>query len=485
MATDLKTPCGCGPAPCGAGETAGLERTRFYPRQLVTSDDLTQDQRYVREKLRRHNRHLHGWGVVCGACVRWNPRNPCEVIVEPGYVLGPYGDEIVIPEPVPFDICRQGMAEQTGCCPEESDPWCGDVRRECPEGRLYLAVRYAECMARPVRAGACGCGCDGEGCEYTRIRDSYALKLLTELPSGYSDPMRQPSLAALQGCRGRVARPCPPCPEDPWVILADITVGRDCRVVAVSCFTHRRQVVSFAEFFFLCAAAPPRPLGAVTVNPAMANVRYMAALSGGTDVMDTRVTLGGESLVPNATVRMRRADGTPVTVPGFFEVERGMTVADLLEREGDRELFDPTTDRTFTLRDLYAHAEISPGTVLESTAAALAPLEGRTFDPDAVREGRRAAEEVLDREGLERLDRELLGAPARARELPVTTLAGVGKTSALGKRLAGRTIGEVAGQPRDEFIASAVEGVAARNRKQVEEQAAAVWDTAARLAGPR
>jgi hypothetical protein len=61
--------CGCG---CGGGcsDPVGLERTRFYPRQLVGPDELTQDQAWVRDKLRRHNRLLHGWGVVCGCGVR-------------------------------------------------------------------------------------------------------------------------------------------------------------------------------------------------------------------------------------------------------------------------------------------------------------------------------------------------------------------------------------------------------------------------------
>ena len=45
------------------------ERPRYYGRQLITADDLTLEQDYFRDKLRRHNRLLHGWGVVCGAQV--------------------------------------------------------------------------------------------------------------------------------------------------------------------------------------------------------------------------------------------------------------------------------------------------------------------------------------------------------------------------------------------------------------------------------
>ena len=47
-------------------EIAQLERVNFFPRQLLTDGDMIADQEYFREKLRRHNRYLHGWGVVCG-----------------------------------------------------------------------------------------------------------------------------------------------------------------------------------------------------------------------------------------------------------------------------------------------------------------------------------------------------------------------------------------------------------------------------------
>ncbi len=47
-----------------------LERVRYFPRQMITPADLTQAQDYMRAKLRRHNRMLHGWGVVCGCEVQ-------------------------------------------------------------------------------------------------------------------------------------------------------------------------------------------------------------------------------------------------------------------------------------------------------------------------------------------------------------------------------------------------------------------------------
>ena len=51
-----------------AGQT-GLERVRFFPGQILTADDMSLSNEWVLEKLRRHNRYLHGWGIVCGCDV--------------------------------------------------------------------------------------------------------------------------------------------------------------------------------------------------------------------------------------------------------------------------------------------------------------------------------------------------------------------------------------------------------------------------------
>ena len=483
MTTSL---CGCGQtavSPCDDASTTALERTRFFGGQVLGPGDLTQDQSYFREKHRRHNRMLHGWGVVCGACVRRGATN-CEVIVEPGYILGPWGDEIVIDREVLVDLCRQGAGEQLGCCGESLDPWCTDVRAECREGTLYLAARYAECQARPVRSsgGGCGCGCDDDGCEYSRIRDSFAIKLLRELPSSYTDPFRQPPVSVLIPCAGNRARTCPPCPAEPWVILADITVGPDCQVRAINCFAHRRNVVSFASFFFVC---PPGrgstvPVG-ITRAPGLSEM--LARVSGGSELVDLRSAFSAEG--PRATVMLRREDGTAVTFPMFFTVNAGETVADLLEREGEREFYDAATDRTITLSDVYAAAHVAPNTKLTSALGALAPLEGKTLKValPGVPGVRETLSTLLDPSALEVLDREHEGDPARAGELAATLLAGVSVKSELGKRLGDRTVSEVAGMSRAEFLDAVVklEKIPEKRRKDVENQAVAVWMAARRV----
>jgi uncharacterized repeat protein (TIGR01451 family) len=81
-----------------------------------------------------------------------------------------------------------------------------------------VAIKYAECVTQPVRAMPAGCACDDISCEYSRIRDSFELSCLTELP-----PMTTPPLLCNLIAESTVP-PCPPCPEEPWVVLASVTL---------------------------------------------------------------------------------------------------------------------------------------------------------------------------------------------------------------------------------------------------------------------
>jgi hypothetical protein len=234
---------------CASPDVPSLERSRFFPRQLVGADDLTQDQIYFREKLRRHNRLLHGWGIVCGALVR---SEACVAVVSPGYLLGPYGDEILIEQETRIDVCKQDAVGSLDCGDDEA--WCGDAPKIADDTPVFLAVRFLERATRPVRVPGCGCGCDESECEYSRTRDSFELKVLTELPASYR--VKEQDEADLWreswSCPGGAARrTCPPCPSDPWVILCDLTVSGGA-ISSVDCEAHRRYVVSFAEYAFAC-----------------------------------------------------------------------------------------------------------------------------------------------------------------------------------------------------------------------------------------
>jgi len=255
----MKTSTSCAPQTC---DSAIAERPRYFPRQIITADDLSLDQEYARNARRLHNRMLHGWGVVCGAKVCPVPATagnagfqPWVVSVCPGYILGPCGDEILIDCCKTVDVRTSGTKAVTGDpCVQTPDPWCTDVFVQTPAaGRFYIAVQYKQIRARPVRVQPVGCGCDDSSCEYSRWRDGYEIGVLpnykcpTDAPD--LDPDGNPNLNLL--VRGDMMD-CPALPPDPWVVLAVVNVDADGTIHSIDNCTCRRWVASFGSFWWAC-----------------------------------------------------------------------------------------------------------------------------------------------------------------------------------------------------------------------------------------
>src|SRR5688572_22836164 len=55
-------------------EVPELKRLRYFYGQMLGVHDFQSEQNYFREKLKLHNRCLHGYGVVCGLMVVPEPR---------------------------------------------------------------------------------------------------------------------------------------------------------------------------------------------------------------------------------------------------------------------------------------------------------------------------------------------------------------------------------------------------------------------------
>ena len=61
----------------GCAEVPEFERLSFFMGQHLSAQDFRTEQAYFREKLRLHNRCLHGWGIVCGLGVEPLPLKDC------------------------------------------------------------------------------------------------------------------------------------------------------------------------------------------------------------------------------------------------------------------------------------------------------------------------------------------------------------------------------------------------------------------------
>jgi len=157
------------------------ERPHYFFGQVIGVDDLEQEQLYQREKARRHNRFLHGWGIVHGLEVRAGTHGTRKVTISPGYALDRHGEEIVVSRSAAVDL--SGHAAGT---------------------TVYVAVRYDERPERPVPTP--------RGQQYTRIRETFAVEVLIRLPR-----------------------------QKPLVVLADVELGRGGKVANIG--TARRRYV--------------------------------------------------------------------------------------------------------------------------------------------------------------------------------------------------------------------------------------------------
>jgi hypothetical protein len=207
-----------------------LERPVFAEGQLLSAEDLEAEQAYLREKDRLHNRMLHGWGVVCGLNVQplaraMEPR----VLVTPGYLLGPNGDEIIVPEEQVIDLFSEaGTTEPAGGCAAVVRPGGRRLEdaRTCAEP-LYLCIRYRECLTRFVPSPG------SNEPQATRVLESYEFGLLPQLPEhylteGHDDP-----------CIHRLHPSIDP--ESQWVVLATIIVTPDSQIDHITT-DHRRHL---------------------------------------------------------------------------------------------------------------------------------------------------------------------------------------------------------------------------------------------------
>jgi hypothetical protein len=70
-----------------------LKRPNFFFGKLLTAEDLAEEQQYVIEKFKRHNRTLHGFGIVSGLKVSARAGH---INVTPGIALDCEGNELVI-----------------------------------------------------------------------------------------------------------------------------------------------------------------------------------------------------------------------------------------------------------------------------------------------------------------------------------------------------------------------------------------------------
>ena len=208
-----------------------ITRPRYFEGQLLSAADLQAEQDYHTAMRRRHNRDLHGWGVVEGLEVGLEDGG--RITVSPGMAIDGHGREIVVPEEASVD----------------PGGWKGG-------DELTLCLRYAE---RPGGETP-SLKREGSGSESSRIEESFELTLEPGIQAAPARMSDEGCASALWEDGGEVGPPAQPEIDDGCVVLATVSVSDE--GVAVDASTHRRRILETADLheLILCLARRVRAL---------------------------------------------------------------------------------------------------------------------------------------------------------------------------------------------------------------------------------
>jgi hypothetical protein len=167
------------PQPCAPCEIGPFARNNFFTGKLLLERDFTDEQTYLIEKLRHHNRRLHGWGVVCGLRVKQHSTPGCRdrfVCIEPGTALDCCGHEIIVRDEECFDLSSlpsfQALEQQSS----------EDSNNGNETHTLQICLRYQECGTEPIPVLYDECGCDDTRCLPNRILESFTVDVKVDPP---------------------------------------------------------------------------------------------------------------------------------------------------------------------------------------------------------------------------------------------------------------------------------------------------------------
>jgi hypothetical protein len=149
-----------------------LKRLRFFPGQVLTAESFELEQQYFREKLKRHNRTLHGFGIVSGLKVIVQSG---QIIVEPGLALDCEGNELVVSSTqtvvaAPTTdgrqsayVCVSYVEEPTDDIPQANEPAASTENGSAPSTiteRVAVVLAHENCNRghRHLRARWLACG---------------------------------------------------------------------------------------------------------------------------------------------------------------------------------------------------------------------------------------------------------------------------------------------------------------------------------------
>ena len=88
------------------------KRPRFFKSQFLELRDFEDEQTYHLEMLRRHNRGLHGWGIVRDGLQVTLSSDKTGLLISPGSAIDNQGQEIVLDKEGVLLFQNKGQQQQ-------------------------------------------------------------------------------------------------------------------------------------------------------------------------------------------------------------------------------------------------------------------------------------------------------------------------------------------------------------------------------------
>lgn len=159
------------------------KRVNYTLGLVLGEDEFRQEQRYVIERDRLHNRALHGYGTVTGLAVRVVAveDGDAEVQVGPGLAVDPFGESIAV--------------ETTQCA--RLTPWLnraenrdrlGEREGSPPEAvSIYVTLAYRERLSDDIPVPGAPCRSEDDSAVASRIDDDFELAFSFDRPPHVED----------------------------------------------------------------------------------------------------------------------------------------------------------------------------------------------------------------------------------------------------------------------------------------------------------
>ena len=170
-------------------EAPYFERLNYFYGQMLGVDDFCTEQKFFREKMKLHNRCLHGYGTVCGLRVlvlkqtsgcEPHPEKPW-IYIEPGLALDAEGNELIVREcetSLKIDLWEALSADDQQTIKKE----LGDDKDASYCKPLYVCLHYCAWplgSSQPVAVDSCSGALQKT---YGKLRDGVRVSVSLKAP---------------------------------------------------------------------------------------------------------------------------------------------------------------------------------------------------------------------------------------------------------------------------------------------------------------